>query len=556
MVHKAISVDAILYDSMLSSLSQYFSRTYHHSVHFFTQHKTTTAVLFVALTVGVFYYIFSAPKVTSETFSTAYGPLKQYVKVTGQVQVSKDANLSFQTSGAVSYVGIKVGDKVEQGKVLATLAGSDAQASLLQAQANLSSTQAVLEQLQQGARVEEIAIKEQILASAKNSLDQSYAALPDSVQNVDAITADVIKNKFSSLFILSNGRYLLSFSSCNQRLQSEIETKRTALENSLAEFQKKSSVITAISSTDNVDATFEAGYQAALLTNDLVNSVSNLLLTSCSISNPNLEVYRVTLSAVKTSMTALFSDITAKRSALNIAKNTFNQASRDLDLTKAGTDPYKIKSQTALVAQAEAQVAQARSGLAKTMIVSPFSGFISNVELSIGETVTVGKTIISMIALDGYEVEAKIPEIDIVKIKVGQDVEVTLDAYGKGINFPATITRINPTATTEGTVPVYKVIVTFLGKDTRIKQGMTANVQIITNSKTSIITVPSRFITLISQEKGSVTVLANGKQIVKDLTLGIRGDDGSIEVIGGLVEGDVLVSPLTVNRQAQKQTAK
>ena len=85
-------------------------------------------------------------------------------------------------------------------------------------------------------------------------------------------------------------------------------------------------------------------------------------------------------------MTALFADITSKRSALNIAKNTFNQASRDLELTQAGSDPFKIKAQAALVSQAEATVAQARSGLLKTMIVAPFSGTVSKVDLKTAST--------------------------------------------------------------------------------------------------------------------------------------------------------------------------
>jgi RND family efflux transporter MFP subunit len=350
---------------------------------------------------------------------------------------------------------------------------------------------------------------------------------------------------------------VLSFSSCDQRLQSEIETKRTNVENTLAEFQKKSSVITSISSTEYIDTTFDAAYQASLLTNDLVNSMSNLLLASCSITNPSLDGYRTTLSLVKTSMTGLFSDITAKRSALNLAKNTFNQASRDLDIIKAGTDPLRIKAQMALVAQAGAQVAQAESGLAKTMIVSPFSGFISGVDLSLGETVTLGKSVITMIALDGYEIEAKIPEIDIVKIKEGQDVDVTLDAYGKGVVFPAKVTRINPTATTEGTVPVYKVIVTFSKKDERIKQGMTANVQIVTINKTNVLTIPSRFVTLNTGEsRGTVTVLSQGEQIEKDVALGVRGTDGYVEIVQGIAVGDVVVAPETTDRQAQKQTSK
>jgi len=542
---------------MLTLLFQSLHRIYNQSIHFFTKHKTYTAFLFVAISAALFYSVFTVPKITQETYAASFSPLKQYVKVTGQVQVSKDADLSFQTSGAVSYVGVRIGDKVEQGKVLATLSGADAQANVLQAKASLSNAQAVLDQLKQGARKEEIALKEQVADGAKNSLDQSYTALPDAIQNVDAVTADIVKNKFSSFFVPSNGRYVLSFSSCDQRLQSEIETKRTNVENALAEFQKKSSVVTSISSTGYIDTTFDSAYQAALLTNDLVNSMSNLLLISCSITNPSLDGYRTTLSLVKTSMTGLFSDITAKRSALNLAKNTFNQASRDLDIIKAGTDPLRIKAQTALVAQAGAQVAQAESGLAKTMIVAPFSGFVSGIDLSIGETVTLGKSFITMIALDGYEIEAKIPEIDIVKIKEGQDVDVTLDAYGKGVVFPAKVTRINPTATTEGTVPVYKVIVTFSKKDERIKQGMTANVQIVTINKTNVLTIPSRFITLSTGEsRGTVTILSQGEQIEKDVALGVRGTDGYVEILQGITVGDVVVAPETTDRQAQKQTSK
>ena len=533
--------------SSFSSFSTSISR-------FFAHHKTYTALLFVVIVAIAFVTLFSSPKTAQDTYTVAFGPIKQYVKITGQVQASKDANLSFQTAGSVAFVGVKTGEKVQQGQVLATLSGGDAQALLLQAQATLSNAEAVLAQLQQGARPEEIAVKQQLFDNTKSSLDQAYNSLPDTIQNVDASTADVIKNKFASFFIVNNGRYQLSFSSCDQRLQSEIETKRTALEGMLADFQKKSSVISAISSPNAIDSAFEMAYMSAVATNDLVNAMSNLLLSSCSTGNSSLDGFRVSLSVVKASMTALFSDITAKRTALIGAKNAFNQASRDLDLTKAGTDPYRIKAQVAVVSQAEAQVASAKSGLSKTIISAPFTGVISNADLSLGETATLGKTVISMLAVDSFEIEAKVAEADIVKVKTGAEVDVTLDAYGKDIIFPAKVTRINPTATTEGTVPVYKVIITFDGKDERIRQGMTANVQIVTESKSKVIAVPARLVMVTSTEEGSVILLNNRKQTTKTVRLGIRGADGSIEVIEGLFEGDVLVPPSTTDRQAQKQS--
>lgn len=508
---------------------------------FLARHKTYIALLFVIASAIVFFILFSQPKTEEATYAVTSGKLKQYVKVSGQVKATTDANLSFQTNGAVAFVGVKTGDTVTQGKVLVTLSALDAQASVLQAQALLASAQAVLGQLRQGARQEEVAYKEQVLENTKSTLSESYGSLPDVIQNVDATTADIVKNKFSSLFTNSNGKYLLSFSSCDQRLQRDIEVKRTELESTLADFQTKSSVITAISSKEAIDAAFEQGYQASLLTNELVSSVSGLLLLSCSLSNTSLDGYRVTLSSVKSSMTALFSDITTKRSTLNTSKNAFKQATRDLELTKAGTDPYKIQAQRASVEQAQAQVTQAKSNLSKTILTAPFGGVISNVAVSLGETVTQGKVAVSMLSIDGLEIEAKVPEIDIVKIKVGSPVEVTLDAYGTATVFPATITRINPTATTEGTVPVYKVIVTFTGKDERIKQGMSANVNVITEDKTNVLTLPARYIRVITSTQGEVIVLEGTTSVKKTITIGLRGSQGEFEVVNGLFEGDKIL---------------
>ncbi len=549
-----VVIPTMIAESVIANKPGFFSRCFASIIGFFSYHSTYTALLLVMITSVLFFMFFSTPTTQKETFPVSLGSITQYVKVSGSVEASKEANLSFQTGGQVSFVGVNIGDVVTQGKVLATLSGGDAQAVVLQAEANLASAQALLSQLQQGARKEELALKEQVIINSRSTLEQSYYALPDTIQNVDAITADVIKNKFAALFVVNNSKYILSFSSCNQQLQTDIEQKRTNLEDMLAEFQKKSSVIGAISSTKSIDSTFESAYQVAIMTNDLVNSVSNLLLASCSISNSNLDVHRAVLSFIKTTMTALFSDITVKRSVLLAAKNAVNQATRDYDLTRAGTDPYKIKAQTALVSQARAQVATTRLGLSKTVLVAPFSGVVNSVGISEGEIVSVGAPVINIIATDSFEIEAKVPEIDIVKVKLGALVEVTLDAYGKSIVFPATITRINPGARMEGSVPIYTVIITFVGSDARIKQGMTANVQIIAESKSNIIVIPSRFVKVINGEKGTVTIFALGKEEVREVELGIRGADGLIEIKNGLLEGDNLVAPTTSARQSQKKT--
>ncbi len=522
------------------------------SSHFLVIHKTWAAALLV-VTISIFALgAFSRSPKTSDSYTVVQNSLTQSVSVSGSVEASKEADLSFQTGGQVAYVGVKVGSKVVQGAVLATLQAGDAQAAVLDAEALLANRRATLEQLEEGSRKEELAIKEQSVDNAKNVLAQAYSALPDVIKNTDSVTSDVIKNKFSSLFVFNGAQYVLSFSSCDQQLQGSLEKKRTELEDVLADFQKKSGVVSVMSSEETLDTAFAAASKAAVYTNDVVNGVSQLLLASCSISNTSLDGYRTNLSLVKTSMSSLFTDLASKRSALVTAKNTYTQASRDLELSKAGTNPFTLKAQVALVSQSEAQLAQAKANLQKTIIRAPFNGVISDVDLSEGETRTMNSPVISMIAEDGFEIEAKVPEIDIVKIKVGARVDVTLDAYGNSIVFPATVTRINPTATTEGTVPVYKVIVTFVGKDERIKQGMTANVKIVTADKNSIYAVPARFVTVLSGDKGQVIITDGRKDELRDVTLGLRGEGGLIEVTEGLFEGDVLLPPKTTVREAQK----
>lgn len=529
--------------------------TYYRATRTYAENNKKKSITFVVvLLLLVLYASFSSSGQEIEKVAVVRGPLSQYVRITGQVQSSNDASLSFQTLGQVAYVGVKVGDSVSQGKVLATLSSGDAQASLLQAQATLQNAQAKLDQLTQGARKEEVDIKQQTLDNAEFSLAQTYLTIPDAIRNVDATVSDVVKNKFSPLFSYTGSGYVLSFSSCDQTLQNTIELNRTHIENTIAEFQKKSSVISALSSREDIDKVFMQAYTVTSVTNDLVSSISSILLSACSASNPAFDTYRATLSTVRTNMTTLFSDISSKRSALTTAKNTYTQASRDLALTKAGTDPYTLKAQQALVAQAEAQVAQAKATLSKTVIVAPFAGTISDISIIPGETVTSGKTVIGMLATNAFEVEAKVPEVDIVKVQTGSGVKITLDAYGSSVLFPAIVTRVSPTATIEGNVPMYKVLVTFTGSDSRIRSGMTANVNIITQEIQTTLTVPARFVSIIDETKGTVVIENDGVESIREVELGIRGEDGLIEIKSGLLEGEILIAPTTTDRTAQKES--
>jgi len=181
-------------------------------------------------------------------------------------------------------------------------------------------------------------------------------------------------------------------------------------------------------------------------------------------------------------------------------------------------------------------VAEKRALLAKLSLVAPISGVVTKQEAKVGEAVTAGEVVVSILNPDSFEVEANIPEINIGKIKVGQKSTITLDAF-PGENFSGEVFYIDPAETLIDGVVNYKIKVSFAENDPRLKNGLTANLSITTDSKDQVVAVP---VYAITTDKGVSTVkkYINGQVVVAPVKLGIYGDNGLVEVIEGLVAGD------------------
>ncbi len=532
----------------------FLMRYYHHFITNFKKRPGVFSIGLLVLFVFFFFFFKSGNSSAEETIKPTKGEIIQTVKISGKVKASSEASMAFQKSGPITYLGVRVGEVVRRGAIIARISSGDENANFLQARASLLNVEANLNQLKQGARPEEIAIKEQTLNNAQSNLDAIYSSLPDSIHNVDQTTADIVKGKLANFFSYSGGSYYLSFSSCDQKAQSAVESNRTSIDSSLLDFEKSASLISVISSKEDIDSTFNKGYLLTGRVNDLISSISSLLLSSCSAQNTSLDSYRTNLALTRPAIISLFSDITSKRTTLVSAKNTFLSAQKDLDLIKAGTDQNKILAQEASVSEAEAKLSFAQSDLDKTIIYAPFDGTVTEVDVVEGETAIANNTVIKLISSNNFEVEAKVPEIDIAKVTVGDPVNVTLDTYGANVIFEGTISRIDPTATLEGNVPMYKVTISFDSNDTRIRVGMTSNVTIITEKKENALSLPIRFIKIDKENGGTVTLKTSKGDETKEVSIGIIGETGLVEITGGLTENDEVVAIQPGDRSAQKQT--
>lgn len=194
------------------------------------------------------------------------------------------------------------------------------------------------------------------------------------------------------------------------------------------------------------------------------------------------------------------------------------------------------------IAQTSARVEGIRADIESRTLRAPFDGVVSKVEARKGEIATAGEVVATIISKDNFRVKVQVPEIDIVNLLPGLLAEITLDAYGREVVFPAKVISVDQSETKVDGVSVYEAEVLFDSNDPRILSGLSANVSILKNKKENALCVPARFVDKDGeQDFVLVQNLANETNDKTFVTLGIKGSDGCVEILSGLNEGDVVV---------------
>jgi HlyD family secretion protein len=151
-------------------------------------------------------------------------------------------------------------------------------------------------------------------------------------------------------------------------------------------------------------------------------------------------------------------------------------AQADYDNAKAAAD-----SAAAQVALAQASLGQAQTNLKYSKIVSPIDGVVVNRAYDVGQTVAASfqaPTLFTIAQdLTKMQVQADVDESDIGRIRIGQPVHFTVDAFPDRV-FQATVSQIRLNATVNQNVVTYPVIVAVENPDLNLRPSMTANITI------------------------------------------------------------------------------
>ena len=212
----------------------------------------------------------------------------------------------------------------------------------------------------------------------------------------------------------------------------------------------------------------------------------------------------------------------------------------ELDSAKAQFDATQAEVQAAHAQTSEAQVA-----LRDTSLVAPFNGDIVKKSVDLGAFVGPGLTVFAVANTDTVKITVGVPDTTVQSIKLGQTVEVAIDAFPNR-TFAARISRISSAA--DPTTKLFDIEVAIPNREHLLKTGMIGSLQLASTGapelKTSLL-VPISAIVQAAGGKYGVFVLAQSSsgEVARLHTVEtgpVVGTD--ITIASGLASGDKIIT--------------
>lgn len=506
--------------------------------------------------------------------------LTEKVNATGKTQAAQMLDLAFEKSGKVARVYAQTGDSVKRGQTLIALESDDLVVNLHQVERSLENAQLALEKLKKPADDLSTIQAEDALAQAK----QSKQKAEDDLKKAYEDGFNTAANAFLDLPTVMNGLkdmlFTSAFGSSQWNIDFWYDNARTVYDNydkalsyrddannsyqaARIQYDKNFDDYKASSRyADNaaLEALLNETYDTTKSIATAVKNANNLLdyyedkvteggskkipswvAPQEAIYQASLDSYTAKTNAHLLNLLAIQRTIKNSRDAVVNAEQAVSEKEEAIRKLKEGADEFDIKSQEVRVKQAEDAVEGIQIQISKTVMRAPIDGIVTKQNLTAGENVSPGVPAVSLISQSKFEIDTYVSEADVAKIKIGDLAKITLDAYGGGIIFDAHITKIDPAETMVSGIAAYVVTLQFDNTDERIKSGMTANINIETTKKENVIAVPEN--ALITRGNDKIVLVEQGGNNPEErkVEVGIKGSNGYVEILSGLMEGDRIV---------------
>jgi HlyD family secretion protein len=467
-----------------------------------------------------------------QTTVVSTGTLTASVAASGQLASPQTGNATWGTTGIVGQVDVKVGDVVTANQVLMEIDQTKLDTSVIQAQASLLTDQQTLTNLTAPPSQAAVAADALAVVTASQAITTAQRALRNALNPVGESLYDAVSTAQVAVDQASAGAQLATVSQSvqdytNNYWQTDFHWKR---------YQNLQAIYTASPTTENGTAAANAYSDYKVL----ADKQAQRQLTFTADQQLKNQTVSQAQAAYNTAVNNLNSakagpspaTVQLDQQQLAVAQANYNKTQDDLATLQAGPT-------AADVAAAKAKIAVDQSVLARLNVVAPFAGTVVAISTTSGNSVTPGTVAVQLADLTSLQVAVSVSEIDVSRIKLGQEVDLSLDAVS-GKTFTGTVSSIGYLGTTTQGVVNFPVTVVVAHPDPTLKPGMTASAAVVTDKKANVLLVPNRAIHVVGGQR-TVTVLFEGQQIPVQVQVGLTNDTQS-EITGGqLKDGDTLV---------------
>ena len=477
----------------------------------------------------------SGPPSVGSTAIVARATITDQVSSSGAVAASASENVGFANGGKLTSLKVRVGDRVTAGQVVATVDTFAARQVLKQQKANLAAQEAALDRV----------IDNPSVSGAQATLSQSRVILIATRRQISAVgTAD---------------------DSAIHRARAQLRAARR----------------TAAKADDAVDAA-----QAACKVPGTPPATCAAQVASASSSQASAEQG---VEAAKTTLTAAEQKKKVDAAAGQVSVETSRQGvvTAQNALSSASSDrPHAIDQQLALVHGAEVLVRSAQKDVDDGTLAAPTDGVVSAINGVVGEYLapSSGTTALapgSRAAIPGsgsaasgagaggagagaggagagaaairpggsqflvlsrarsFQVVVPFEESDAAQIASGQRVSVRFDAI-PGLTEDGTVVALSPSASAISGVISYYVTVRLERRNSRLRDGQTARVDVTTAERENVLSVPNAAVRRQGDTDIVVVVEPDGRQRIVTIRAGLVGADRT-EVVSGLSEGQRVI---------------
>ncbi len=249
---------------------------------------------------------------------------------------------------------------------------------------------------------------------------------------------------------------------------------------------------------------------------------------------------------------------TMERNRTLFEKNLIARSDLDSSETRYEAEKAQVKASGGQIAQADASLKLAETNLKYTRIISPVDGVVISRNVDVGQTVAASfqtPTLFTIAQdLTKMQINTNVDEADIGRVRKGQEVEFTVDAY-PDVTFRGEVWQVRNAPITVQNVVTYDAVIKVDNPDLLLKPGLTANVSIIISTSRDVLKIPNAALRFRPPDKGkeaagkkgeAVWIAEKGSPRRISITTGISDGNHTELASGELKEGqEVIVESIT-----------